>query len=91
VKRAVWKRDGGQCAHVSDTGQRCPARKDLEFDHVREVALGGRATVEGIRLLCRTHNQYQAERAFGAGFMHEKRRAAQEDRAAARARAAAAD
>jgi hypothetical protein len=48
----------------------------LEFDHVEPVARGGRATVAGIRLRCRAHNQYAAECAFGAGFMSRKREAA---------------
>ncbi len=82
VKRAVWERDGGQCTFVSPTGQRCPARSRLEYDHVQAVARGGRATVEGIRLRCRGHNQYEAERTFGAGFMSEKREAAARARAA---------
>jgi len=97
VKRAVWERDGGQCTFVSEAGRRCPARKLLEFDHVEEVARGGRASVAGIRLRCRAHNQYGAECTFGAGFMREKREAAQraaearrrETEARARARAAA--
>jgi hypothetical protein len=97
VKRAVWERDGGQCTFVSETGRRCPARKPLEFDHVEEVARGGRASVAGIRLRCRAHNQYGAECAFGAGFMRDKREAAQraaearrqEQEARARARRAA--
>ncbi len=76
VKRAVWERDGGQCSFVSEAGRRCPARKLLEFDHVQEVARGGRATVAGIRLRCRAHNQYGAECAFGAEFMRRKREAA---------------
>src|SRR5262249_9136962 len=29
IKRAVWKRDGGQCTFVSETGHRCEARKGL--------------------------------------------------------------
>ena len=87
VRRAVWERDGGQCTYVSDTGHRCQARRPLEFDHVVEVARGGEATVEGIRLRCRAHNQHTAERTFGAGFMRRKRIAAAELRAAARARA----
>ncbi len=37
---------------------------------------GGRSTVDGVRLLCRAHNQHVAECAFGKGFMHEKREAA---------------
>src|SRR6267378_3142093 len=77
VKRAVWERDGGRCTFVSESGHRCEARKFIEFDHVTEVARGGRATVSGIRLRCRAHNQYGAERTFGAGFMRHKREAAQ--------------
>ena len=40
------------------------------------VARGGEATVEGIRLRCRAHNQYEAECTFGVGFMEAKREAA---------------
>jgi len=86
VKRAVWERDGGRCSFVSESGHRCEARDRLEFDHVLEVARGGTATVEGIRLLCRAHNQYAAERTFGPEFMREKRRAAAEARRAEQAR-----
>lgn len=73
VKRGVWKRDQGQCTFVSDTGHRCRERKFLEYDHVEPVALGGQATEEGMRLRCRGHNQYEAERMFGAEFMRNKR------------------
>jgi len=45
----------------------------LEFDHVDEVARGGRATIEGMRLRCRAHNQYGAECTFGTEFMEHKR------------------
>jgi hypothetical protein len=89
VRRAVWKRDGGQCAYVSESGHRCEARRPLEFDHVLEVARGGEATVDGVRLLCRAHNQQAAERAFGAEFMRRKRVAAAESRASSEARAIA--
>ena len=85
VKCAVWKRDEGQCGFVSEAGQRCPARSRLEFDHIDPVARGGEATVEGIRLRCRTHNQFEAECVFGAGFMSEKREAAVRAAAARRA------
>ena len=90
VRRTVWERDGGQCTFVSEAGHRCPARTRLEFDHAEPVARGGQATMEGIRLRCRAHNQHEAERVFGAGFMDEKRRQAQEA-AAEHARAAAAE
>ncbi len=83
VKREVWARDRGRCTFVGSSGKRCPATTRLEFDHVVPVARGGRATVEGIRLLCRAHNQYEAEGTFGDGFMHEKREAAKARAAAA--------
>ncbi len=81
VKRAVWERDQGRCTFTGETGHRCGARKLLEYDHVDPVAHGGQATAMNVRLRCRSHNQYEAERTFGAGFMHEKRRAAREARA----------
>jgi hypothetical protein len=83
VRRAVNARDGGQCTFVSDSGRRCDARRFLEYDHVLEVARGGRATVEGIRLRCRAHNQYSAEQTFGVQFMRRRRREAADARAAA--------
>ena len=89
VRRAVWERDGGQCTFVSEAGRRCPARKPLEFDHIQEVARSGEATVAGIRLRCRAHNQYAAERTFGPEFMRHKRIAAGEGRAAVKERAVA--
>ena len=73
VKRAVWRRDRGQCTFVGSEGRRCAARRFLEFDHVQEFARGGVASVEGLRLRCRAHNQYGAECTFGAGFMQRKR------------------
>ena len=85
VKRAVWQRDGGQCTFVSESGHRCEARGDVEFDHVIEVARGGQATETDLRLRCRGHNQLTAERTFGAGFMAQKRKEAAEARAAAKA------
>jgi hypothetical protein len=79
----VWERDGGRCTFVSASGRRCDERSRLEFDHVEEVARGGRATVPGIRLRCRAHNQYTAECSFGAGLMARRR---EESRARATAR-----
>ena len=77
VKRAVWERDHGRCTFVSEQGERCPAHSRLEFDHADPVARGGGATVGNLRLRCRAHNQYAAERMFGAEFMKEKRVRAQ--------------
>ena len=87
VRRAVWKRDMGQCTFENERGGRCPARTGLEFDHVLEVARGGQASVPNLRLRCHAHNQLEAERTFGSAFMHHRRIAAAEARGAA-ARAA---
>jgi len=84
VRRAVWERDGGQCTFVSEKGRRCSSRRLLEYDHIRPVARGGKASIEGIRLRCRGHNQYEAERVFGGEFMRKKRQEARGRRQAER-------
>lgn len=66
VRRAVWKRDGAQCAYVGPQG-RCAERGFLELHHVRPYAHGGPATVENLQLRCRAHNAYEAEVVFGPG------------------------
>ena len=76
VRRAVWKRDGGQCTFVGTDGHRCRSRKRLEYDHVMPFARGGASTVDGLRLRCRAHNQLEAESAFGVEFMKQKRQEA---------------
>ena len=88
VKRAVHARDGGRCTFVSESGRRCEATSDLEYDHIRERARGGETSIDNIRLRCRPHNQHTAERTFGTEFMRHKRGAAVEERAAARSAAA---
>ena len=65
VKRAVWVRDLGRCAFVGDGGHRCDARRFVEFHHVDPYALGGEATVDGIELRCRRHNDYEGRLYFG--------------------------
>jgi 5-methylcytosine-specific restriction endonuclease McrA len=87
VRKAVWERDGGQCTFVSEKGKRCDARARLEYDHVDPVSRGGQATVAGIRLLCRAHNQFAADRALGSEFMRGKREQGRERTAKARAEA----
>ena len=92
VVREVCRRDEGRCTFVSEQGERCEARDLLEFDHVTPVATGGQSTAANVRLRCHTHNQYEAEREFGAGFVERKRvesrRRAEQQRAAARAKEA---
>ena len=95
VRRAVWQRDNGQCTFVSPSGRRCECRRGIEFDHITPVARGGGSTVANLRLRCRAHNQYEAERVFGEGFMRDKRDSAKGQRTAGgmntRAKAGCAD
>ena len=64
VRRQVLARDGARCAFVAEDGRRCEETGFLELDHVVPVALGGEAK-GGVRILCRSHNQYEAERMLG--------------------------
>jgi hypothetical protein len=65
VKRAVWRRDAGQCDFVSASGRRCSERTFLEFHHIQPYALHGSSSVENISLRCWRHNRYEAEQEFG--------------------------
>jgi hypothetical protein len=76
IRHAVYTRDDGHCAFISKDGVACNSRRKLEFDHVVPLAKGGKTTIENLRLLCRAHNQYEAERAFGREFIEQAKRRA---------------
>ena len=90
LRRHVWERDGGRCAFVSADGHRCQATTRLEIDHIQPLALGGKTSSENLRLLCRPHNQYEAERVLGKEHVHTKRELAGRERARTKAAARAA-
>ena len=74
VKRAVYRRDGGQCTYVCPkTGKRCSASRRLQYDHIIPRAKGGESTIPNLRLRCHAHNQLAAEQEFGRAFMQRKR------------------
>jgi hypothetical protein len=64
ARRLAVARDGLRCSFVSDDGTRCEETGFLELDHVVPVALGGKPG-DGVRVLCRSHNQFEAERLLG--------------------------
>jgi hypothetical protein len=72
VLREVYARDAGQCSYVSADGRRCSARGFLEVHHHEAFARGGAATVDNLRLACRAHNFWLAERELGPAFMSGK-------------------
>lgn len=55
VKHAVWQRDQGQCS-------KCKSQRNLQYDHVKPIGLGGTSQVENLRLLCFSCNQRAAMR-----------------------------
>jgi 5-methylcytosine-specific restriction endonuclease McrA len=69
VKRAVWLRAGGRCEWVLPSGERCDCRRMLEFDHIEPLALGGKSTLDNVRLACRPHNLLAARQVFGDEVM----------------------
>ena len=79
VRRQVRQRDQG-CTFTDPSGKVCGSRHGLEYDHIIPFSEGGEATVENIRLRCRTHNQVEAERRLGKEFMKEKREEARRER-----------
>jgi hypothetical protein len=74
VKRAVWERDQGRCTWPMGDGETCGSTHRLEFDHDLEVALGGKPTIENVRLLCKSHNLMKAEQHLGRTFMAKFRK-----------------
>lgn len=55
VRRAVWIRDQGKCAH-------CGSRERLEYDHIVPESRGGGNTERNIELLCEICNRAKSDR-----------------------------
>ena len=73
IVRAVYARDKGCCTFRAADGHVCGSRWRVEIDHVTPRSRGGQTTLDNLRLLCRAHNQHEAERVLGEGFMRGKR------------------
>jgi len=86
VRRRVVARDGARCSFVGEDGRRCEEIGFLELDHVLPVVRGGQASVAGVRVLCRAHNQYEAERILGREVVEAGRMARATEAQQARAR-----
>ena len=76
VKRNARERDGTQCSFVSVDGRRCLERHNLEFHHDDPYGFGGDRSAKNVRLLCRVHNRYMAEKDYGKEKMDQYRRRA---------------
>jgi hypothetical protein len=73
VRRAVCARDQNQCTFVDESGRRCAEKSGLEFHHVKPFGRGGDHSPANIRILCRSHNAYMAERDYGKDVMNRYR------------------
>src|SRR5512140_1312338 len=60
VRREVLERDEGRCQWKLDSGGICGSKLRVELDHVQPRCRGGRPTTEGLRVLCRFHNEWSA-------------------------------
>jgi hypothetical protein len=58
IKALVWNRNSGCC-------QNCGSRRNLNFDHIVPVALGGKSEALNLRLLCFPCNQRARDKIFG--------------------------
>jgi hypothetical protein len=69
LTRALFARSEGRCEWIFESGERCNSPVLPEQDHVTPSALGGPTTLEGMRILCRPHNDLAARRIFGDRWM----------------------
>lgn len=58
LKHHIWMRDHGKCT-------KCGSQKNLNYDHIQPIALGGKSTEGNLRLLCFSCNQRQAIKMMG--------------------------
>jgi hypothetical protein len=76
VKRFVAERDEMRCRYRDEQGRRCSEGHQLEFHHQFPFGFGGDHRPDGIRLMCKRHNQLLADVDYGADTMARHRRPA---------------
>jgi len=69
VQREVWVRDEGRCQWALEGGGICGSTHLVELDHTVPVGRGGKPTVDGVRVLCRFHNDLAAREVYGDAWM----------------------
>lgn len=73
TRRHVHARDNGRCTYVDPkTGERCPARAFIQLDHVIGRADDGGDGIDNLRLACRAHNLWFAERRYGKEYIQKR-------------------
>lgn len=75
ARRITIKSANASCTDKDPhTGRVCGSRYQMEIDHIIPKALGGGDEPENLRILCRKHNLYAAERVFGKKHMDRFRK-----------------
>lgn len=72
VRREVFARDGHRCTYENAKGERCPATKLLELDHITSPLHGGTNEAINVRVRCKSHNLLHAEQVFGKEHVRKK-------------------
>lgn len=63
TKRALLLKAEYCCEFVdTNSGRKCGSKYQLQFDHIQPIVLGGSDDVKNFRVLCRTHNLFEASR-----------------------------
>jgi 5-methylcytosine-specific restriction endonuclease McrA len=76
IQDEVFTRDKGKCTYVGNDGVRCNSSWNLEIDHIKPYAKGGKHSIRNLRLLCAKHNKIEAEKVYGREYMERRIREA---------------
>ena len=71
TREFVLARAGYQC-ELANADRRCSERSGLQVDHVFPRGMGGPDEVWNLRALCRVHNLWYAEQAYGREYVRAK-------------------
>ena len=72
VRERVLAKAGHQCQYRAKDGTRCSSKTGLQIEHSRPFAIYRSHEERFLKVLCRRHNLFQAERVYGAGFIRAK-------------------
>jgi hypothetical protein len=72
VRERVLARARHQCEFRAQDGTRCSSKTGLQIEHSRPFAIYRSHEERFLKVLCRRHNLFQAERVFGAEFIRAK-------------------
>jgi len=72
VRERVLVRAGHQCEYRAKDGTRCSSKTGLQIEHSRPFAIYRSHEERFLKVLCRRHNLFQAERVYGSEFIRAK-------------------